>query len=206
MTGKYKTLLVINCIIVVFTLVGGYLCFFTKSEGLLTVYGIDNLKFFTVESNLFEGAVSLMLIVCILLKKDSALVRLLKYMAAVAVGLTFLTIAAFLGPIYGHSHMYHGANLFFHLIIPLIAMAEFILLNDHKMGVKENLYAAIPAIMYGCGYLINILINGSEGNDWYAFTAWGLPIGIGIFAGIVGTSYLIGLALRKGADRLHLPC
>ena len=187
-----------NCIIVILTLVGSYLCFFRPNEeGLLHVYGFENLKFFTVESNILAGIAALIDIVYTVKNKSTKTVAVLKYIAAAAVGLTFLTIAAFLGPLYGHSHMYHGSNLYFHLIIPLIAMAEFVLLNDQKMGIRENLYTMIPPFLYGMGYLINILINGAEGNDFYAFTAWGLPIGIVIFAGIVGTTFLLGLLLRK---------
>lgn len=191
--------LITNCIIVILTLIGSYLCFFVKksNKGLLHVEGIENLKFFTVQSNILAGIAALISAVCIVNKKDSKTVAVLKYVATAAVGLTFLTIAAFLGPLYGHSHMYHGANLYFHLIIPLFAMVEFVLLNDHKMGIKENLYTMIPPFLYGTGYLINILINGAEGNDFYAFTAWGLSIGIVIFAGIVAVTFLLGFILRK---------
>ncbi len=190
--------LITNCIIVILTLVGSYLCFFRPNdEGLLHVYGFENLKFFTVESNILAGIAAVINAVCIVKNKESKTVSVLKYIAAAAVGLTFLTIAAFLGPIYGHSHMYHGSNLYFHLIIPLIAMVEFVLLNEQKMSIRENLYTMIPPLLYGTGYLINILVNGAEGNDFYAFTAWGLPIGIGIFAGIVATTFLLGLLLRK---------
>lgn len=192
-----RTIIIVNCVIVLLTLVGSYLCFFRTTEGLLIVKGSENLKFFTVESNILAGIAALINTICILKNKKSKAVAVFKYIAAAAVGLTFLTIAAFLGPIYGHSHMYHGSNLFFHLIIPLIAMAEFVFLNDKKMGFMENLYTMIPPILYGTGYLINILINGAEGNDFYAFTAWGLPIGIGIFVCIVATTFLLGLILRK---------
>ncbi len=125
---------------------------------------------------------ALISVICIVKNRDSKTVAVLKYVSATAVGLTFLTVAEFLGPLYGHSHMYHGANLFFHLIIPLFAIIEFVLLNEHKMGIKENLYTMLPPLLYGMGYLINILINGAEENDFYAFTAWGLPIGIVIKA------------------------
>ncbi len=199
-----KARLIVNCVIVLLTLVGSYLCFFRTNEGLLIVKGPENLKFFTVESNILAGIVALINIICILKNEESKVVAVFKYTAATAVGLTFLTIAAFLGPIYGHSHMYHGSNLFFHLIIPLIAMAEFVFLNDKKMSFRENLYTMIPPVLYGTGYLINILINGSEGNDFYAFTAWGLPIGIGIFAGIVMATFIIGLILRKLNRRYDL--
>ncbi len=187
----------VNVVIVLLTLIGSYLSFFTSTKGLLLVKGFANLKFFTVQSNILEGIASLILLICMIKDVDNKAIAVLKYIAAAAVGLTFLTIAAFLGPLYGHSNMYHGANMFFHLIIPLMAMAEFIFLNDNKMGLKENLYTMVPPILYGTGYLINILVNGAEGNDFYAFTAWGLPIGIVIFAGIVATTFLLGLILRK---------
>lgn len=86
---------------------------------------------------------ALISVICIVKNRDSKTVAVLKYVSATAVGLTFLTIAAFLGPLYGHSHMYHGANLFFHLIIPLFAIIEFVLLNEHKMEIKENLYTIV---------------------------------------------------------------
>ncbi|MCR5212969.1 MAG: hypothetical protein K6E10_01005 [Eubacterium sp.] len=126
----------------------------------------------------------------------------LKYLSATAVGLTFLIIAAFLGPLYGHANLYQGSNLYFHLILPLVAMVEFVFLDSGQDGIrfKTTFLTIIPTFLYGIVYLINILINGvgvwPDTNDWYGFVNWGLPVGIAIFSMILFMTWLIALILR----------
>jgi hypothetical protein len=145
-------------------------------------------------------------------------------MAAAAVGLTFLVIIGFLGPLYGLLKMYRGANFFFHLILPLTAMAEFVLcpaeaetaLNPAEttepalcpaetaetatIPFRWTLYTMIPVAVYGAFYLGNCMINGigewPHTNDFYGFLNWGLPVGLVIFAGIMLAIWGIACVLR----------
>lgn len=201
MKRRKKTRAVINVLLAVFVGIAWLVMIF-GNEGMLSSGGLSNLKYFTVLSNVFEGAAS---VVWLILNgrdvsdKGRRFAELLKYAACVCVGLTFVTVLVFLGPLYGYGNMFLHANLFFHLIIPLMAMAEFVCFNRQRVGWRENLLAAAPTLLYGTVYLVNILINGlgePYQRDIYGFVTWGMPIGIGIFAVICAVAFLIGLALR----------
>ena len=126
----------------------------------------------------------------------------LKYFAAAAVMLTFTVVVTFLGPLYGYINMFIGANLFFHGLVPLAAAFEIVFLCDRQFTKRENNIAVIAPLVYGTGYLINILINGMgtwpDTNDWYLFFAWGYPIGFVIYGAIVAVTWLLAFAMRKG--------
>jgi hypothetical protein len=189
-----------NICIVIFTGIGTYLMWSNTDSGAgLMASGFANLKYFTVLSNLFCGAVALIrLIFFALSAKFSVLPKL---MAASATGLTFLIIAAFLQPLYPELNLYERGNLYFHLIVPLFAMAEFLIIKTReKIPFKYTLYSAALALAYGTYYLVNILINGigewPDTNDWYGFLNWGFPIGIAIFAFVVLMDFGIACLLR----------
>ena len=122
-------------------------------------------------------------------------------MASSGVGLTFVIIAAFLAPMYPDLNLYSGGNLWFHLIIPFTSMAGFIVSdNEQKIPFKYTIISALMALVYGTGYLINILVNGvgewPDSNDWYGFLNWGYPVGIGIFAAVVLMNFGVAAILR----------
>ncbi len=122
-------------------------------------------------------------------------------MAAAAVGLTFVIIAFFLAPMYPSLNLYEGGNFWFHLIVPLTGMVEFVLLkNDSKIPLKYATISAVLSFVYGIYYLGNILINGKgewpDTNDWYGFLNWGYPVGIGIFAFVVLLNFAVACLLR----------
>ena len=92
-------------------------------------------------------------------------------------------------------------NLFFHLITPVVSIAEIVFLSDRTYTKWENNLTVIPPFVYGAAYVGNILINGigewPDRNDWYSFLIWGYPAGILIFAVICLVTWLIGLLMRK---------
>lgn len=204
---RAKVAAILNILIIIEAAVGTVLMlFFRDGDALLASSGAENLKYFTVLSNEFCGIVAVWALIRAVRRKAPPM--LLKLMAAAAVGLTFLIVAGFLGPLYGHRFMYKNANLFFHLILPLTAMAEYILLPVPKGGVpfKWTLLTMIPVFLYGSGYLTNILINGTgvwpDTNDFYGFMNWGLAVGIVIFAGIMLVVWGIACALRAVQGRI----
>ena len=191
---------ILNIMIVLFVGIGTKMMF--RSTGLNAAFsapGFENFKFFTVLSNEFCGILAGIWLLFKLLRRRFPAV--LKLVSASAVGLTFLIIAAFLGPLYPDLNLYEGGNLYFHLIVPLIAMAEFILMETKaKIPFKYTLVAASLSLVYGMVYLFNNIINGigewPETNDWYGFLNWGYPVGIGIFAGVVLMNWGIAVLLR----------
>ena len=178
-----------------------------RGEGTLSAAGFSNLKYFTVLSNIFNGAVSLFYAIRLASvlrhqsRRLSFRLHLLKYIATAAVALTFLVVTGFFGPLYGWASMYQGANLWFHLILPLVSLLEFCFVdNFFPLAFRASFLTMIPPLLYGFAYLTNLLINGvgiwPDTNDWYGFVNWGLPVGIGIFAAIVLATWGLALLLR----------
>lgn len=199
--GKIKLRKVVNIGIVVMV-AGSWLAMALYGKGTLAENGFGNMKYFTVLSNFLAGIAAVAWLAGTRGQaKASDGVERFKYVAAASVGLTFTTVMVFLGPLYGYAAMFRGANLFFHLITPLVAMAEIVFLSDHRFTRRDNMLAVIPPVVYGFVYIGNILINGigewPHTNDWYLFLTWGYPVGAVIFAVIGLVTWLIGLLMRK---------
>lgn len=198
---------ILNILIVVFAAVGTVIMLSNQGDGTgLASSGITNLKYFTVLSNEFCGITAALWLVFFLLGKKFPPV--LKLTAASAVALTFLIIAAFLAPMYPELDLYENANLWFHLILPLTTVLEFIILRtDEKIPFRYTVISALPALIYGIGYLANILLNGKgeypDTNDWYGFLNWGYPVGIAIFAAIVLMDFAMAVLMRAVNNRIN---
>lgn len=206
-----KKSFVTNCIITIFVLIGSCLTFFVHDEGaMLLTDGIENLKYYTVLSNVLAGIVAFMGVIRYVQKNEiKPMSRFLTYarlVSATAVSVTFLTIAAFLGPLYGYSKMYRNANFFFHLVVPLLVVIDLLFFEEEKeYPFGATLAAAAFTFAYGAFYLINIFINGigewPDSNDWYGFLNWGFGAGMLIFACITLISWVISFLLRFAAKK-----
>ena len=188
--------IITNIVIIILVLIGTYMTMTYRSAWMeFQMRGIMCLRYFTVQSNIFAGVVAL-----IALFYQGKATKVLKLMSATATGLTFAVVAFFLGPMYGYHRMYKNANLYFHLIVPLIAMIDFILLTDVPKKMKWKILSAMLTVLYGIGYILNILINGMGGryprnNDFYFFLRWGWGVAILIFAVIILLSFGIACLL-----------
>lgn len=209
----------VNILLVAATF-GSWIYIFFFGTGSLVQNGIGSLRYFTLLSNLFAGTVAAVWLVRQRSEgepagdaeesdevepgsrgDDGARLETLKFVAAASVGLTCATVLGFLGLLYGYKEMLAGANLFLHLLVPLAAIAEVIFLSDASFTRRHNALAVIPPLLYGIGYLANILINGMgewpDTNDWYFFFAWGYGIGAVIYVALIAVTWLIGLLMRK---------
>lgn len=205
---KRRIAFYLNCAVIVFAVTGTVLMlFFRGNNEELLADGIENYKYFTVLSNEFCGVIAVVSLIRSL--RGKAQPMLAKFMAAAAVGLTFLVIIGFLGPLYGLLKMYRGANFFFHLILPLTAMAEFVFCpgDAEPVPFRWTLYTMIPVALYGAFYLGNNMINGigewPHTNDFYGFLNWGLPVGLLIFAFIMLAIWGIACALRAVRKKIQ---
>lgn len=181
---------------------------FRQSDGaLMTARGLNTLKYFTVLSNLLAGAASLLTVVWLLrgAKTGGRLPRwlvVLRITAAACVMLTFLTVAAFLGPLFGYAAMFGGPSLWLHLFIPLASAAGVLLLRGDRMARRELLWCLAPVGAYAVFYLGNILIHGigtrPQSNDWYNLLNWGWGVGLVLFAGLLCFVLGSAAALRLG--------
>ena len=159
-------------------------------HGSLSAGGLQSLRYFTVLSNLLQGGVSL---ACALGRRP----RRLKYASTTAVALTFLVVLLFLGPVYGYAPMYAGANLWFHLVVPVLAMVDFLALDrEGAYTRRDGLFAMLPMLAYGLFYVGNLLKNGVRGNDWYGFARGGPGTAAVVFLAILAGNGLIALLLR----------
>ena len=170
---RKKRQIITNIVIIILVSIGTYMTMTYRSAWMeFQMRGIMCLRYFTVQSNIFAGVVALIA----------------------------LLVAFFLGPMYGYHRMYKNANLYFHLIVPLIAMIDYILLTDVPKKMKWKILSAMLTVLYGIGYILNILINGMGGryprnNDFYFFLRWGWGVAILIFAVIILLSFGIACLL-----------
>lgn len=199
--------LIFNTVIVILTVIGIVLMVTGKSEeGALQSSGIENFKFYTVLTNVFCGLVALICLVLLVAKKNTDKMAAFKLAAVCGVAITFAVVAFMFGPLYGYPQFYKRGNLFFHLLEPLVAIVEFILIRRKKIPFKYTVIAAVPTLLYGIGYMTNILINGIGGpwpdtNDFYAFLSWGWPVGIAIFAVITMLAFTVACIFRAVSNK-----
>lgn len=158
--------------------------------GALSVEGLQSLRYFTVLSNLLQGGVSL----ACLCDVD---VGRWKYISAVSVALTFFVVLLLLGPAYGYGSMYIGANLWFHLILPILSMVNFMIVDrEGAFSLRDSLFTLIPMLAYSLFYVGNLLVNGVRGNDWYGFAKRGPQSAVAAFLIILGLNWIIALLMR----------
>ncbi len=163
--------------------------------------GLPSLKWFTVLSNLLNGVVSFLYGIWLLQKAEITVSKKIwKLVSTSAVGLTFLTVMAFLGPMYGYGSMFRGSNFWFHLILPVCSIFSFVILeHGTKLSFSHTLFAPLCPAVYASGYLLNIFINGigewPESNDFYGFLTWGNRIGAVIGFTIIFVTWLIAVLL-----------
>jgi len=201
MKNRFKVRKIVNIFLFI-AVFGSWLSMLFFGTGALVQTGIGSLRYFTVLSNLFAGFTAAAWLIRTRGGAEAgAGVERLKYIAAAAVGLTFVTVMVFLGPLYGYPAMLVGANLFMHLITPVTAIAEVIFLSDVEYTRRDNALVMISPLLYGSFYLGNIAINGigewPDTNDWYLFFTWGFPVGMVIFTVIFVVTWLLGFLMRK---------
>ena len=210
---RKKIVVILNVILIILMTIGLFLMFSRhaqRSPGAFIERGFRNFRYFTILSNVYSGLVAVVYVVLLICKgkaKDGTFMSILKLTSSAAVGVTFTVVLIFLGPLYGFGRMYTGSNLIFHLIMPLVAMVEFVVFpafeneEDNNFSLKKCLYAGIPVLLYGSVYLIINIVSGTNGsgqnpNDFYGFLRWGYPVGILIFVVIVLIAIGIACFLR----------
>lgn len=210
-----KAAVFLNAAIVCLVLYAWERMFFGMDEGaLLSSARLQSLKYFTVDSNLLAAAASL----CILPyeireafgRPDQGRARggipvwalVLKLTATTAVSLTLLTVMVFLGPMYGYAALMKGAQLYLHLIVPLLAVFTLCVTERNTvLTLRHTLTAMLPMLLYGAVYLVNILVNGREGNDWYNFSQWGIPASFLVYVIMAAVTWLLALLLWRGSRK-----
>lgn len=212
---KIKISFILNILIFILSLLGILIMFlnikFMPGTDLLKTKGLENLKFFTVDSNILVGLISLMFsyfeYLVIKNKKEfiPTYMYVLKLVGTIGVTLTFLTTAFYLAPSIpnGYYALYRNSNLFFHLIIPLLSIISFVFFErTNKIKFKYVILCLIPILCYGVFYTLNILLHLDNGvinkeYDFYMFAQGGVNTIVFIFLIIQLFSYLISIILWK---------
>ena len=174
--------------------------------------GFRTFRYFTTESNILAGIVSLLaagFTLPVLLGKRERVPKfalVLKYVGSCAVALTFFVVLAFLGLIYGYGMMYRGASFYMHGIVPILAMVSWIVFDrGAHLKIQAFLFGLIPVVLYGVMYFVQVVLRGPARGGWedfYAFTRggkWWLSLMI-VFAGAAVLCLLL-LFLHNRCDR-----
>ena len=214
--NNIKVSLILNIITALFTFVASIIMFtgfnfMHTNETVLESSKLGMLKFFTVQSNIFMGIIALLFAfeeIKLLNEKEKNISKklyILKLMSTTAVGLTCFIVFSYLGPSSKGwiISMLMNSNLFFHLLIPVISIINFIFFEKTNIIiVKETFYGIIPTLLYAFYYLTNILIHMENGRvsviyDWYWFVQQGVWTAIIVVPIILCITYIISFILWK---------
>ena len=201
MNSKRRILNIIsNAIIVILVAVSIILIFTSRKEATLAEKE-KAFVYFTVQSNLLIGLVSLisLFVLSIPKIKYGKWLIVLKMVATNAVFLTFAVVMVYLAPLMGFNKVFIGPNLFMHLITPLLSIANFIILEPRdELKFYHNIFSIIPPLIYGIIYFINLAVRDAYGDikyDWYMFGKYGPGIGSLAFLVVLIISFVATLAL-----------
>ena len=153
-------------------------------------------RYFTTLSNVFCAIASLIVVICRLCGSLPLWALLLKYVGTAAVTVTMLTVFLFLGPT---SHDWKGlltkAELFLHLICPLLAIVSFLFFEKTAMPAWTIAIGSLPVPVYGALYMYKVIYAPEEKRweDFYGFNRGGKGVISVILMTAAGA--LIALAL-----------
>ncbi|MCR5230751.1 MAG: hypothetical protein K6D03_11555 [Solobacterium sp.] len=169
-------------------------------KGKLLEHGLRCLKYFTVLSNLLAMLVTAADVIFLSVTPAGtqlpAVLSYLNFMAAVSVGLTFMTVMVYLGRLYGYAEMLKGPNFHLHLSAPLLTVFCFLFfLPLSQITFAGTFIATLPMILYGIWYLANLLVNGTENNDWYGFARGGMKTMPVVYAAMFLFTWIISVVL-----------
>lgn len=195
---------ILNIITFLLVLTGTIVMASVRSEEL-AANNLSVFKYFTFQSNIFMGCVAIVYayyqFLIIKKKRDKIphVLTIFNLVATSAVALTFVIVVAFLGPGYGYDKMYKNANLFFHLLVPVVAMINFIIFTkNEKYSFVQTLYTIVPSFLYGTVYFIVVASQNAYGDiniDFYFFGKDGPLVGAFNFLAVMSIAYLVAVIL-----------
>jgi hypothetical protein len=213
---KIKISIILNIIISLLALIATIIMFtgfkfMHGAEPVLETTKLGVFKYFTVDSNIFMGIISLVFVIYEIkllkenIKEIPTKVYILKLMSTVGVSLTLFVVFVYFVPIteWKVLPMIMNSNLFFHLIIPVLSIISFIFFeNTNKLKYKYVLFGLLPTFIYGIYYLINVLVHVenhlvSTKYDFYYFVQNGIWTSAIVIPIIFVITYVISLILWK---------
>lgn len=130
--------------------------------------------FFTVQSNIFIIAISLIFLVneiVVLVTNEGFInqtLRHIKYVATVAITVTFLVFFTMLAPLMGVDYLLSFNNFSLHAIVPILAIIDFIIFDtDINLTYPNSLLATIAPISYVLFVYIGACFKLQYGENLY---------------------------------------
>lgn len=173
--------------------------------------GVPIYSYYTVQSNVFMGIVSF-----VFANREYQILRgrkkeipltyyIFKMVATVAVSLTFFVVFAIFGFMSrgGHTHLLRNSYLFFHLIIPVLSILNYVIFEKTNIvKFKYIFYGLLPTFLYEIYYTINLLMNMKNGavslrNDWYSFAQNGILNTILVVPMMLGITFCLSFVIWK---------
>ena len=150
--------------------------------------GFKSLMYFTVQSNLWIGFMSLWILILMILEfKNKKEYRknyhyLLKYIFTVSITLTGVVYCAILAPIARGFDPWTVYSILTHVVVPVASIIDFFL-DDYKIKFKKKdvLYTLLPPLYYLFFSLVCYLADFkfSDGNNYpYFFLNFGSSAGM----------------------------
>ena len=210
---KIKLSIMFNIIIVIYTIFASIIMFnglkFMSDSLSLQDTNLSMFRFFTVDSNVFMGLVSLVFAVyeiCLLrgkIKEIPKFMSAIKLMATAGVTLTFVVVFGYLGLMTGYGAMVQNSNLFFHLLTPILSIYTFVFLEENDLRLRTSLLGAVPTFLYEIYYVSNIIVHMENHSvsplyDWYYFAQGGTLQMIIVAPGMIIISAILSAILLKG--------
>ena len=98
-----------------------------------------------------------------------------KQLSVVGVAITFIVTLVYLAPFgpYGFTSMYINATLFFHLIVPLISIINYVFFEKYDNDLSYLWWGLLTMFLYSAYYVTNIITHLNAPNvaqyDFYGF-------------------------------------
>lgn len=149
--------------------------FLAGGVGNMQVTGWAAFRYFTVDSNVLAALGCLVGLSCNMvgvITGEDYLPRwalLFRFAGTVAVTLTLVVVAAFLGFVYGFEMMFTGINLFLHGINPALCILTFMFLDKGLVRFREVWIPLVPVLAYGVVYVLMVVYRGVAAGGWPDF-------------------------------------
>lgn len=207
---KVKISFIMNLLIFILVVIG-CICMFCgikfmpASSLILANSKLEMFKYYTVDSNIFVGLVSLILLIyeSRYLKNKKFIPRwvyVLKFISTASITLTFVTTLIFLTPQYGFYEMYNNSNLFFHLIVPLLTIISYVFFEKYDNEYIDSFFGVVPMMIYSIYYIYNIVSHLSNGGlsvkyDFYGFLFGNINNAFIVVPLVIIITYFMGFML-----------
>ena len=210
---RERVSIILNSLIFIFTLFATITLIigfkFMGQFEVLSERNFKSFKYFTVDSNVFAGLISLAYVIYKFTasgKNNSKLPRafyILKLAATTGVTLTMMVTVFYLAPTSNGNFLryFMNSNFFMHLITPLLCIISFIFFEAAEpQKLVMSIPGIIPMLLYSFFYTPNVLLHLDNGKvdrtyDWYNFLAAGAQSVWFVVPILYGITWIFALGL-----------